>query len=53
MENVNDSPHVLRLLPGNDLRLSLENFVNENKIEAGWIVTCVGSLTSYSIRFAN
>ncbi len=53
MENLNDSPHVLRLLPGSDLRLSIENFGLENKIEAGWIVTCVGSLTSYSIRFAN
>ena len=53
MKNTNDISYVLRLLPGNDLRLSIENFVKENKIEAGWIVTCVGSLTTYSIRFAN
>ena len=53
MENTNDISYVLRLLPGGDLRLSVENFVNENKIEAGWIVTCAGSLTTYSIRFAN
>lgn len=53
MKNTNDISHVLRLLPGNDLRLAIEKFVNENKIEAGWIVTCVGSLTEYSIRFAN
>jgi uncharacterized protein len=52
MKNTNDISHVLRLLPGNDLRLSIENFVNENEITAGWIVTCVGSLTTYSIRFA-
>jgi uncharacterized protein len=53
MENTNDISYVLRLLPGNDLRLSIENFVNENKIEAGWIVTCAGSLIAYTIRFAN
>ena|SRR5664280_1545038 len=53
MENTNDISHILRLLPGSDLRLSIENFVNEHTIEAGWIVTCVGSLTAYSIRFAN
>jgi predicted DNA-binding protein with PD1-like motif len=53
MENANDISYVLRLLPGSDLRLSIESFVNENKIEAGWIVTCAGSLIAYSIRFAN
>src|ERR1019366_9416851 len=53
MENTNDISHILRLLPGDDLRLSIENFVNEHAIEAGWMVTCVGSLTAYSIRFAN
>ena len=53
MENTNDISHILRLLPGDDLRLSIENFVNEHAIEAGWMVTCVGSLTTYSIRFAN
>ena len=53
MKNANDISYVLRLLPGSDLRLSIESFVNENKIEAGWIVTCAGSLIAYSIRFAN
>ena len=53
MKNRGDIAHVLRLMPGNDLRLSVENFVKEYKIQAGWIVTCAGSLTSYSIRFAN
>jgi uncharacterized protein len=27
--------------------------VQTHQIEAGWINTCVGSLTEYSIRFAN
>jgi uncharacterized protein len=45
--------HVIRLKPGEDLKTSLTNFAKENNIEAGWIVSCVGSLTNYSIRFAN
>lgn len=53
MNNTNDISYALRLMPGDDMRLSIERFVNENKIEAGWIVTCVGSLTTYSIRLAN
>ena len=27
--------------------------MNEKKISAGWISTCVGSLTHYAIRYAN
>jgi len=45
--------HAFRLKPGTDLRKEIENYVRENKIEAGWISTCVGSLTGYNIRFAN
>lgn len=52
---MNDSTkiHVIRLKPEEDLKTSLTNFVKQENIEAGWIVTCVGSLTEYSIRFAN
>jgi predicted DNA-binding protein with PD1-like motif len=42
-----------RLKPGQDLKKEIEGFVKNNKIEAGWIATCVGSLTHYNIRFAN
>jgi predicted DNA-binding protein with PD1-like motif len=35
------------------MKTSLTNFARQNNIEAGWVVTCVGSLTNYSIRFAN
>jgi uncharacterized protein len=45
--------HAFRLKPGQDLRKSIEDYVKENNIAAGWIVTCVGSLTNYNIRFAN
>lgn len=43
----------IRLKPGADLKKSIQDFVNANQINAGWIATCVGSLTDYQIRFAN
>ena len=45
--------HVFRLKPGEDLKQSIQKYVNENNIAAGWVSTCVGSLTKYHIRFAN
>ncbi|MBL0232312.1 MAG: DNA-binding protein [Chitinophagaceae bacterium] len=45
--------HVFRLKPGADLKRSIQDYVEKNQIEAGWILTCVGSLTDYNIRFAN
>lgn len=45
--------HALRLKPGQDLKLSIDSFVKENNIGAGWVATCVGSLTEYNVRFAN
>ncbi|MDB5192111.1 MAG: DNA-binding protein [Segetibacter sp.] len=53
MKNGESKTYAIRLLPGDDLKVALEKFVTEKKIEAGWIVTCVGSLTDYNIRFAN
>jgi predicted DNA-binding protein with PD1-like motif len=44
--------HVLRLLPGNDLKREISNFVLANHIKAGCILTSVGSLQSVNIRFA-
>jgi len=49
----NQRIHALRLKPGDDLKQALQNFVVENNIQAGWMITCVGSLTKYNIRFAN
>ena len=46
-------PHAFRLKPGQDLKQEIEKLVNEKNIQAGWISTCVGSLTHYNIRFAN
>jgi uncharacterized protein len=45
--------HVLRLKPGQDLKKELVDFVKVQRMDAGWIVTCVGSLTQYHLRFAN
>ena len=45
--------HAFRLKPGDDLKKSIQEFVNNNNIAAGWVTTCVGSLTDYQIRFAN
>ena len=45
--------HAMRLKPGADLKKSIEAYVQEHGIEAGWINTCAGSLTHYNIRFAN
>ena len=53
METKNISAHPFRLKPGQDLRKSIEDYVKEYDIKAGWIATCVGSLTNYNIRFAN
>lgn len=53
MYKVNNSVYAFRLKPGEDLKEGIERIVKEKSIRAGWIATCVGSLTDYSIRFAN
>ena len=45
--------HAIRLKPGQDLKKEIQNYVQEHKIEAGWIMTCAGSITQYHLRFAN
>lgn len=45
--------HVFRLKPGSDLKKSIQSFVSDHNITAGWLSTCAGSLTDYHIRFAN
>jgi len=54
-KNNNSMPntYAFRLKPGQDLKQSIDSIVKEKKIEAGWINTCVGSITEYNIRFAN
>lgn len=43
----------LRLHPGQDLMAELDQLVEKHGIEAACILTCVGSLTTANLRFAN
>lgn len=43
--------HTLRMLPGDDVRLSLQSWCELNGIEAAAIVSAVGSLSHAHIRF--
>ena len=45
--------HAIRLKPGMDLKQALQDFINLQNISAGWIMSCIGSLTRYHLRFAN
>jgi predicted DNA-binding protein with PD1-like motif len=45
--------YALRLKPGDDLRQQLTAFVAAHHLEAGAVLTCVGSLTKVSLRLAN
>ena len=45
--------HTLRLKPNQDLKQEIEAFVKKERIEAGWIMTCVGSLIQTNLRYAN
>jgi predicted DNA-binding protein with PD1-like motif len=41
-----------RLVPGDDLKVCIEKLVKEEKILAGAILTCVGSLCQATLRMA-
>lgn len=45
--------HALRLLPGQDLKTELIKYTKENNIQAGLILTCVGSLSKVRLRMAD
>jgi uncharacterized protein len=45
--------HAFRLKPKEDLKEQIDAYIKRENIEAGWIMTCVGSLTQYNLRFAN
>ncbi|MFT5701807.1 MAG: putative DNA-binding protein with PD1-like motif [Desulforhopalus sp.] len=42
-----------RLHPGQDLKIELDRLVDTHEIDAACILTCVGSLTTAVLRFAN
>jgi hypothetical protein len=45
--------YAFRLRPGDDLFAGLETVVSEQQIQAGCVLTCVGSLTVAVLRLAN
>ena len=45
--------HAFRLKPGDDLRAGIEAFAKQENIQAGWVMTGVGSLVQTHLRFAN
>lgn len=45
-------PYAFRLRPGDDLRKGIEEKLIEREIKAGCILSAVGSLTQYNLRFA-
>jgi len=45
--------YAFRLQPGQDLKKEIQRVVVEKQVKAGWINTCVGSLQTFHIRFAN
>ena len=44
---------VSRILPGNDLKTSLENLMENNRFKSGVIVSIVGSLNETHLRMSN
>jgi uncharacterized protein len=51
--NSNFQIHVFRLRPHEDLKNAVLKFAQANGISAGIILTCVGSLEQYHLRFAD
>jgi predicted DNA-binding protein with PD1-like motif len=45
--------YTFRLKSGQDLFAAIDTFVQEQNIEAGCILSAVGSLTHFTLRFAN
>ncbi len=50
---MSNTTYAFRLKPGQDLKQEIQKLVTGKQIKAGWISTCVGSLSDYNIRFAN
>lgn len=45
--------HAVRFSPGQELFGSLQAFVEERRLRAPFIITCVGSVTKATLRLAN
>ena len=49
----NMDTYAFRLRPGHDLKKALDAFAREHQLQAGFVITCVGSLRQATIRPAN
>lgn len=49
----NNRTYALRLRPNQDLKQEIVAFAKAHNIQAGYIITCVGSLKKAALRFAN
>ncbi|XP_053316550.1 bifunctional protein GlmU-like [Spea bombifrons] len=47
------SAYALRLGPGEEILTSLSKFVQEKRLKAPFVMTCVGSVTKATLRLAN
>uniref|UniRef100_A0A0K8RAA2 PPC domain-containing protein n=1 Tax=Ixodes ricinus TaxID=34613 RepID=A0A0K8RAA2_IXORI len=45
--------HVLRLKPGDALKASLRRVISDLKLRAAFVVSCVGSVQSVTLRYAS
>lgn len=45
--------YAIRLTPGQDITDNLYKFVADNSLKAAFIMTCVGSVTSATLRMAH
>ena len=45
--------HAFRFQPSQDLKIAIKNYVRENQIKAGVILSCVGSLNCATLRMAD
>ncbi len=50
---VNNHVYAIRLHPGQDLKQEILSFAKQHHIEAGYVITCVGSLKKATLRLAN
>jgi predicted DNA-binding protein with PD1-like motif len=53
-QQVSDSKvHIVRLHPNEDVRLKLSEFVRNSHLQAGYIISCIGTLKQAAVRLAN
>jgi hypothetical protein len=44
--------YAFRILPGKDLKVEIERFVKEHDLKSAFILSCVGGLSSATVRMA-